>query len=134
MRDFRYPQTKEQVAQRRMCGINRAGKVFRVRNLPSPLQMGKRLREGRDLAKVPQRVMAELCVNPRYSDPHPTVFPPTTYGQCELGFCKSPMQPTGLGSKSGLKENRITEGVPATMQPRCLQTLMCAELPFLSTW
>lgn len=86
MRNFRYPQTKEQVAQRRMCGMNWAGKVFRVRNLPSPLQMGKRLREGRDLAKVPQRVMAELCVNPRYPDSHPTVFPPTTFGQCELRF------------------------------------------------
>lgn len=46
VRNFRYPETQEQVAQGRMRGVNWAGEVFRVRNLPSPLQTGKEAERG----------------------------------------------------------------------------------------
>lgn len=42
-RNFRHPQTKEQVAQRRILGMNGAEKVSGVGNLPCPLETGKSL-------------------------------------------------------------------------------------------
>lgn len=61
VRNFRYPQTKEQGAQRRIvewielerCSASEA-------HLP-PGRWGKRLREGRDSAKEPQRVTRQSC-------------------------------------------------------------------------
>ena len=62
---------------------NNNNQLFRVRNLPSPLQMGKGHREGCDPAKEPQKVPAELCLGPGSPEPSPLGFPLTAYGQCE---------------------------------------------------
>lgn len=71
------------------------------------------------MAKVPQRVVAELCLNPRSPDPCPTVFPPTTYDRCELRLCKSLARSSGLGSRSGS---------PQVLRPTCLQARGSAQL------
>ena len=49
--------------------LNNINKLFRVRNLPSPLQMEKGYREGGDGAEEPQTVPAELCLDPGSSEP-----------------------------------------------------------------
>ena len=63
--------------------LNSNNQLFRVRKLPSPLQMEKAHRAGCDPAKESQKVPAELCLGPGLLSPSPLGFPLAAYGQCE---------------------------------------------------